>query len=183
MYEFLQISQVLDPALCWTPRYPHNPVGPRGGPYRNQCSPQKLVQSAKEPVQPGNRHDWSYELPPCPRGKGRPCLAEESEQACCLPVLAERCRDATDLAPRIPGSAPGVQKGVFSTAEACLLRLPRPGIQEGARGPGTTVSHRYLPLPMSWVALLFGDIAGHFAAAYVNQAIPIHSECVSRYKI
>lgn len=43
MHEFLQISQVLDPASCWPLRYPHNPVGPRGVPYRNHRSLQNCA--------------------------------------------------------------------------------------------------------------------------------------------
>lgn len=139
MHEFLQISQVLDPALCWTPRYPHNPVGPRGGPYRNQCSPQKLVQSAKN-----QRNLETVTIGPMSR----------------LPVLAGNVARVWRRNPSRPAASPSSRKGAATRPTwlqgyrtrplepksrlqhgvGAPLHLPRPGIQEGARGPGTTAN-------------------------------------------
>lgn len=182
MHEFLQISQILDPALCWTPRYLHNPVGPRGGPYRNQCSPQKFVQSAKNQC-----NLETITIGPMSR----------------LPVLAGNVARVWRRNPSRPAASPSSRKGA-ATRPTWLQGYrtrplePKSRLQHGVGVPPASTSTwytgrcpgpwddskcRHLPLPTSWAALLFGNVAGDFAAAYVNQAISIHSEYVSRYKI
>ena len=183
MHEFLQISQILDPALCWTPRYPHNLVGPRGGLYRNQCSPQKLVQSAKNQ-----------------------CNLETITigPMSCLPVLVGNVARVWRRNPSRPAASPSSRKGAATRLTWLQGYRAWPLVPEKASsvrhrrapcvyldlvyrrrrpGPWDDTKCRHLPLPTSWAALLFGNVAGDFAAAYVNQAISIHSEYVSRYKI
>ena len=131
LHEFLQISQVLDPASCWPLRYPHNPVGPRGVPYRNHRSLQNRAvcknQCDLETVTIGSVSCLSV-------------LAGGKGLGSALKPVRSRCRDATDLAPGILSSAVVLKKASSARHRRAPLRLPRPGIQEGARGPGATVS-------------------------------------------